>query len=253
MLVIMLAAYFFPKIFSFFLICGLVDLARNMPVDRDMLKKYFLGSGDITWLLSPLNLLTDLLALRIKPVYTLKDFPEECQEEIAYLLNHTHKEELIQALNSKMADKERGMIFFKWYGKNVNTSLTIPDFHKSFKYIKTIGVSAFNKQQSTSRHFGPLRMTLRLLYNFTPVQDEGVYIQVSHHKHFWHDNPLFIFDDTYIHQSFNKSDQIRYCLFVDIVRPSLCFYPILNAGIVALQFAMLKVNHVFYNKWKFIK
>ncbi len=252
-LVLLLALYLLPKVFLFFLICGVIDIARNMPLDKEILKKYFLGNGDITWLLSPLNLFTDLLSWRMKPVYHVNDFPEACQKEIEYLLNHTHKEELIQALDAKMAGKERGMIFFKWYGKNIRNSIQIDDFHQSFKYIKTIGVSAFNKQQSTSRHFGPLRMTLRLLYNFNPVQNEGVYIQVGHHKHMWQDNPLFIFDDTYIHQSFNQSDQIRYCLFVDIVRPSLCFYSILNAMVTCLQFAMIKVNHIFYNKWNFIK
>ena len=33
-------------------------------------------------------------------------------------------------------------------------------------------------------------------------------------------NPLFIFDDTLIHQSFNEEDDLRYCAFIDIIRPS---------------------------------
>ncbi len=46
-------------------------------------------------------------------------------------------------------------------------------------------------------------------------------IQVGKHKHYWHDDPLFIFDDTLMHASFNKNDAKRYCLFIDIVRPTL--------------------------------
>ena len=242
-----------PKIFIFFLICGLIDVSRNFPFDRNMLTSYFFKLGYITWLLSPINLFLDLLTFRMKPVYALNDFPFECQQEINDLLNHIPKEVLIQALETKMAGKKRGMIFFKWYGKNINNSFQVEDFHKEFKYIKTIGVSAFNKQQSTSRHFGPLRTTLRLLYNLKYQHNEAVYIKVAHHTHFWHDNPLFIFDDTYIHQSFNKSDEIRYCLFVDIIRPSFCFYPIFNGMVKLTRLTLSKVNHIFYNKWDFLQ
>ena len=31
---------------------------------------------------------------------------------------------------------------------------------------------------------------------------------------------LFIFDDTLLHVSANETDQLRYCIFVDILRPS---------------------------------
>ena len=33
-------------------------------------------------------------------------------------------------------------------------------------------------------------------------------------------DPLFIFDDTLIHQSFNEEDDLRFCAFIDIIRPS---------------------------------
>jgi len=54
-------------------------------------------------------------------------------------------------------------------------------------------------------------------------------IVVGKTTNYWCENKLFIFDDTLLHQSFNESDKARYCLFVDIVRPSLV--PALLAGL----------------------
>jgi hypothetical protein len=70
-----------------------------------------------------------------------------------------------RGLASKLGDKKRGMLFFKWYGKNIRASVEVPEYHEGFKYIRTIGVSIFNKKSSTREHFGPLRVTLRVLYN----------------------------------------------------------------------------------------
>jgi beta-hydroxylase len=211
---------------------------------------YFFGKGNLTWLLSPLNLLADLLTLSWRERYKKTDLPEDLQAEINDLLENTPKEAIIEALNKQMADNKRGMIFFKWYGKNKDNFIDVPAFHKNYHYIQTIGVSGFNKHCSTSRHFGPLRLTLRLLYNLAPRQDHGVYIEANNKKHYWHDDPLFIFDDTRIHQSFNESDHIRYCLFVDFIRPSPCFYPVLRTLSRGVHFLMQKQSFIFYKNWK---
>lgn len=246
---ITLFACFFIKTTLFYSLCGALDFFRNKSRDAHMAKRYFL---DCLFLLAPLNLLVDVLAWSQKATYTLDELPKDYQKEINHLIQNSHKERLIKALNDQMNDKKRGMIFFKWYGKNIKASIDIPDFHHNFKYIKTIGVSVFNKQQSTSRHFGPLRTTLRVLYNLTPTDDQGVYIVVDGHKHLWHDNPLFIFDDTYLHQSVNHSDQLRYCLFIDIVRPTLFSYPLMNTIINGIQVVMSKLRMVFYQGWDVI-
>ena len=78
----------------------------------------------------------------------------------------------------------------------------------------------FKTHERTSWHFGPLRLTLRVLYNLEPVNSPDVFIEVDDRVHRWMDDPLFIFDDTAFHCSINGVDQARYCLFMDIVRPS---------------------------------
>ena len=144
------------------------------------------------------------------------------------------------------------MLFFKWYGENIETSFSLPCFHKKYNYIKTIGISAFNQQKATSIHFGPLRITLRLLYYISPTSEGEVYIQVGGKKHYWKDEPLFIFDDTLQHQSVNYSNQIRHCLFVDIIRPANSMF-ILSILLGFTRFISSKTNSIFYKKWVFLK
>ena len=91
---------------------------------------------------------------------------------------------------------------------------------KVLNYIKTIGVSLFREKTSTSRHFGPMRLTYRILYNFNKVKKLVLTLKLMGQLIFGKRNPLFIFDDTLIHQSFNEEDDIRYCAFIDIIRPS---------------------------------
>ena len=63
---------------------------------------------------------------------------------------------------------------------------------------------------------------------------------------------LFIFDDTLLHQSFNKSDKVRYCLFVDILRPAPSPAPF--AAIVhGARFFLKGYNYLFYKAWDVIK
>jgi beta-hydroxylase len=140
------------------------------------------------------------------------------------------------------------MIFFKWYGRNIENSITVPAFHEDYKYIKTIGVSIFNKKESTAEHFGPLRVTLRVLYNINDVNDRASYIKVRELENHWCDNKLFIFDDTLAHQSLNQTDGLRYCLFVDILRPSRCNF-LMTYILRLLEIILQKSKFIFYGSW----
>ncbi len=249
-----LAVYFIPHSFAVMVAFGLLDFSRNRGQNLASLDRYFFGNGVFTWLLSPFNLLMDVLCLpyRNKGIYRLSDLPQRYQDEIADLLAGVHQNDLVGQLQSKLGHRERGMLFFKWYGKNMPASVNVPEFHRPYKYIRTIGVSVFNTRQSTGKHFGPLRITLRLLYNINPINRDGVYIQVGDHINRWRDNPMFIFDDTLQHQSCNQSDEVRYCMFVDILRPSLL--PRLMSGILSgVRLVVAPFNSIFYKKWSFMK
>jgi beta-hydroxylase len=249
-----LALYFMPLQFGIFVSLGLLDFARNQSRKLSSFDRYFAGNGVFTWLLSPFNLLMDLLALPYwnKGIYKLTDLPKPYQDEINDMIEAVHRSDLVGKLSSKIEEQKRGMMFFKWYGKNVQASVDVPEFHRDYKYIRTIGVSVFNKKQSTGKHFGPLRITLRLLYNINQIDSDQVYIKVGHHVNYWRDNKLFIFDDTLQHQSCNQSNEVRYCLFVDILRPSLV-PGLMSAILSCLRTVIARFNFAFYKHWVFIK
>lgn len=252
-LVLVILALFIPRIMLFYLICGLLDFHRSKTFDLANWKRYFLGNGLLTWVLSPFNLLMDLFCERNKGIYKLEELPEECQAELTQLIDIAkNKPEIITELGQRMEEKRRGMIFFKWYGKNLDNSLTIPEFHQEFKYINTIGVSIFNKNQETSIHYGPLRVTMRVLYNLIPTHNDNVYIRVADQVHKWHDNPLFVFDDTLVHQSVNRSDNLRYVMFIDIYRPTK-FLGFMQKVLLVIRTGMISFNRIFYKNWDMIK
>lgn len=249
-----LAVYFIPYLFAGYFALGLLDVLRNRRRTLSTLDRYFAGNGVFTWLLAPFNLLMDVLCLPYwnRGIYRLTDLPAGHQAEIKALIEAAHRRDLVGALAEKMAGKKRGMIFFKWYGKNLQSSVDVPEFHQKFRYIRTIGVSVFNKRQSTGKHFGPLRITLRVLYNINDLQGRSAYIKVGGRTNYWSENKLFIFDDTLQHQSVNDSDDLRYCMFVDILRPTLV--PWLTSRLLtAVRLGMSPVRAIFYGHWTFLK
>jgi len=247
-------AYFFPKIALVYAICGAYDVTRNRPITLETARRYFIGNGFGTWLLSPLNCLLALLSLPYvnKGVYQLADLPASHQDEIKRLIEGANNADLVRQLDERSKENQRTMLFFRWYGMNINTSVNVPAFHQPWKYIQTIGVSIFNRRVATSKHFGYLRATLRVLYNLNDMKDDSAYITVGNTTSSWRENKLFIFDDTLLHLSANETDQPRYCMFVDIIRPSP--FPAVMLGVVAMTRILTKsIKFVYYGNWKIIE
>ena len=238
------------SLFIIWVLFGFIDLLRHKTLDKKIIKQYFTGKGILTWFLSPINLLTDFLSPKNTHVYNLDDFPHDLKNEIQEVKNLFDKNFSNIVSRFEEADSARTMLFYKWYDKNLDYS--IPEFNRKFKYVKTIAVSLFKNKTSTSRHFGPLRISFRVLYNINKVQNSGSFIEADGTINKWMDSPIFIFDDTLIHQSFNKEENVRYCAFIDIIRPSY-LYPVLSFFMNIVSFFMINVRGIFYKNWKMIK
>jgi beta-hydroxylase len=251
--VFLAAAYFFPIPVAAFVLCGVYDVSRNRGLDAGVVKQYFLRNGIGTWFASPLNILLDILALPFinKGIYQLEDLPAGYQDEIRGLMKVADESNLVGLLERHTAGLSRAMFFFKWYGRNVENSIDLPAFRTDYRYIRTIGVSMFKERESTSRHFGPFRPSLRVLYSINQIKDENAYIKVGPVENRWRDNRLFIFDDTLLHQSFNNSDAPRYVLFVDILRPSYLNF-IFDFAVTLIRVIFKGVNGIFYKNWKLV-
>ena len=228
-------AYFHPGIALFYATCGVYDVSRNRGLTLSTLRRYFMGNGVLVWALSPINILLDLFSLPYlnKGVYRLEDLQEAHQAEVRRLIAATREVDLVGEVEGRSKQHRRAMIFWRSYGVKYDTIVNVPAFHEPWSYIQTIGLSVFNKGVTTSPHFGWLRATLRVLYNINDVSDRSAYIQVGDQINYWCENKLFIFDDTLLHVSANGDNQLRYCMFVDILRPSP--FPGIMAAVSALE------------------
>jgi beta-hydroxylase len=84
------------------------------------------------------------------------------------------------------------------------------------------------------------------------MKDRSAYITVGGATNYWCDNKLFIFDDTLLHLSANDTDQPRYCLFVDIIRPTV--FPRVMAGAIAMgHYLTQSFKFIYYKNWKIIE
>ena len=245
------ALYFVPFLTLFFLITGLFDVLRNERQTRDLFERYFSGNGFTTWMLSPLNLALDLTSYPNKKIYSLEDFSPDAREEIEAVLSVflARKQEIIAQVDRSFESGRRAMFLYRWFGRRYNQD--IAEFNRPFKHIQTIAVSVFQGKEATGFHFGPFRATMRVLYNLTPVERDDVFVECGQTRHYWHQNPLFIFDDTLMHRSVNEHDARRYCVFVDVIRPSpvtglLCFL------LVPISTVTHLTKGIFYKHWRML-
>ncbi|MEO8668161.1 MAG: aspartyl/asparaginyl beta-hydroxylase domain-containing protein [Bauldia sp.] len=252
--ILALALYFLPIVGLLYLACGILDVSRHRNVSFLLLQRYFSGNGMLTWFLSPLNLLADLFSHRNIVVYKLDDLPADHRSEIeACVGEFVANGPAIKAhIARSLAENRRGMLTFKWFNAKQTVDLRVAGFEREYRYIKTIAVSVFNTRQQTSWHFGPLRLTFRVLYNLEPIDSRDVFIEVDDRTHYWVDDPLFIFDDTAFHRSVNDVDHVRYCLFMDIVRPNYA-HAAFEVALRAASAITSSFKRLFYRNWSFIR
>lgn len=240
-----------PVLTLTFIVCGLIDVSRNRGRTPLTFSRYFMGNGIPTWLLSPFNLFVDLVSYRNPGVWRLEDFPPGWRAEIETVLDtfRANKREIIADIDQQFGEGRRGMYVYRWYGKRFVDN--VPAFNRDFRYVKTIAVSVFSGKESTTWHYGPLRLTLRVLLNLEPADSDRVFIECNGARHLWRDDPLYIFDDTLFHQSVNEVDARRYNVFMDVIRPS----PVpgfLSALLVGVSALADRLKAMFYKNWKMI-
>jgi len=118
-------AYFFPKIALFYAACGAYDLSRNTGLKLSTLRRYFIGNGFLVWMLSPINILLDLLSLPYinKGVYRLEDLPLDYQNEVRHLIQVTNDADLIRQVEERSKEHKRAMFFWRSTGRPAASSI----------------------------------------------------------------------------------------------------------------------------------
>ena len=69
------------------------------------------------------------------------------------------------------------------------------------------------------RHRDPFAGSLRYHLGLVTPNSDDCYILVDGQRHSWRDGQDVLFDETYIHEAYNHTDQGRIILFCDVVRP----------------------------------
>lgn len=87
--------------------------------------------------------------------------------------------------------------------------------------LKTAFFSILLPDKHIPEHRGPYKGVLRChLPLKVPQAKEQCGIRVAQEIRHWEEGKCLVFDDSYPHEAWNKTDEIRVVLFLDIVRPT---------------------------------
>jgi len=82
--------------------------------------------------------------------------------------------------------------------------------------------SAINPRAHLYEHTGPLNGLIRAhLPLITPRQPENCTIRVGDQTRHWEYGKLLVFDDSFLHEVHNRTDELRVVLFIDFWHPAL--------------------------------
>jgi len=95
--------------------------------------------------------------------------------------------------------------------------------------------SVFEPHTRLIEHRGPYKGVLRYHLGLkVPAEKEKCSIRVVDEVRSWEEGKSLVFDDSFMHEAHNDSDEIRVVLFVDFLRPMKFPFSIINKGLVWL-------------------
>ncbi|GAB4237786.1 MAG: aspartyl/asparaginyl beta-hydroxylase domain-containing protein [Stanieria sp.] len=129
--------------------------------------------------------------------------------------------------------------FLYAYGIKVEENcLKCPETTKIIETIpgmKTAFFSILLPHKHIPEHCGPYKGVIRYhLALKVPEQQEKCAIRVGNDIRHWSEGKSLIFDDTFPHEAWNQTDEIRVVLFLDFVRPMRLPWSIINQSLIQL-------------------
>jgi ornithine lipid ester-linked acyl 2-hydroxylase len=125
---------------------------------------------------------------------------------------------------------------------------------KKMPGMKTAFFSILAPGKHLPPHRGPWKGVLRLhLALLIPEPAEMCAIRVGSQTRHWEEGRVMIFDDTFEHEAWNRTDGVRVILFVDIIRPMRFPANLLNAvltwaGAAAVMASGMGPNYLRWEK-----
>ena len=113
--------------------------------------------------------------------------------------------------------------YLKWYGDPLPSALaqcpkTI-DLLSRASSVKAAMFASLPSGSSLTPHRDPFAGSLRYHLGLVTPNDDQCFILVDGEKHVWHDGQDVLFDETFIHEAHNNTEQNRIILFCDVNRP----------------------------------
>lgn len=113
--------------------------------------------------------------------------------------------------------------YVKWYGDTLPSAQQLcPQTAALVQSIPTIKAALFASLPPGGKlllHRDPFAGSLRYHLGLSTPNSDDCYINVDGQFYSWRDGEAVLFDETYLHEAFNNTDQQRIILFCDIERP----------------------------------
>lgn len=129
--------------------------------------------------------------------------------------------------------------FFYAYGERVEKNCSVcPVTDKAVRKIPgmlTAFYSILEPHTRLTEHRGPYKGVLRYhLALKIPKEKDKCGIRIENEVRHWENGKSLVFDDSYLHEAWNNSDEIRVVLFVDFIRPLPFPISLINRAIIWL-------------------
>ena len=135
------------------------------------------------------------------------------------------------------------------YGRKITENCTrCPQTTKLLETIpgmKTAFFSILGPRKHIPEHRGPYNGVLRYhLGLIVPREKEACRIRVDSEVAHWEEGRSVVFDDTYLHEVWNETDEERVVLFVDFTRPLSFPVSALNEAVIRLLSRSRLIQHI---------
>jgi ornithine lipid ester-linked acyl 2-hydroxylase len=202
---------------------------------------YFYDKNSFSW--------TKLLEKNWKLI--LEELCALLQKQEKWTNAHPH---YVKNIKNEMAWKTFEFIFFGIKNReNCNKCHKTYDLIKSIPVVVTAQFSIMHPNTHILPHKGYSRMILRSHLGLIIPNKTKCKIRVGDETKSWEKGKIIIFDDSYEHEAWNKSDKQRVVLMIDIANPEwnytadqICRYKIEN---ISDPFLLNVANKKTWMKW----
>ncbi len=144
----------------------------------------------------------------------------------------------IQEEQRSLTQDDRWKVFlFYAYGSRADDNCRrcprTAEIVESIPGMTTAMFSVLRPHKHIPPHVGPWKGVLRYhLALRTPADETKAAIRVGSSTEHWHNGHSLVFDDTFEHEAWNDSDEVRVVLFVDVIRKLPWYLSALNRGFI---------------------